>query len=159
VGTAEVAGAIERMRAETSVSRLLHASCKELAALLDAQRTVVSRVIGDLIVELSDHDADEQHRRDLFLLSDYPLTQRLLEQNEPVVIVRSDRDADPAEVALLAQLGFGSVLMLPLSSRGKTWGLVEIYADEKGFSAAQVEGARSLVTGMGALLAELESAG
>jgi transcriptional regulator with GAF, ATPase, and Fis domain len=147
------------MRSETSVSRLLHASCQELAALLDAHRTVVSRVIGDLIVELSGHDPAVEPRRELFLLADYPLTQRLLEQNEPVVIVRSDPDADPAEVALLAQLGFGSVLMLPLSSRGKNWGLVEIYADESGFSDAQVERATSLVTGMGALLAELESAG
>jgi GAF domain-containing protein len=158
VSFAEVEGAIGRIKAETSVSRLLHAACTELVALLGVHRAVVSRVIGDLIVELSDDNPADGRQLDLFLLSDYPATQQLIDQGAPMVVIRSDPDADRAETALLTQLGYGSVLMVPLSSRGKNWGLVEVYADESGFSDAQVDAATSLVNGVGAVLAELESA-
>ena len=51
---ADVDRSLEKIRAETSVSRLLNVTCAELAALLDASRCSVSRIIGDLLVELSD---------------------------------------------------------------------------------------------------------
>lgn len=157
---AEVAGALERIEAETTVSRLLHVACTELVELLDAPRAVVSKVIGDLIVELSEHDrADSRRPLELFLLSDYPFTQALIEAGGPRIVLLSDLDADAAETALLARLGHDSLLMVPLRSRGKNWGLVEIYGGGSGFEEARVAAAYALVEGVGELLAELETAG
>ena len=50
----EVDRSLEKIAAETSVSRLLDVTCSELAALFDASRCSVSRMIGDLLVELGD---------------------------------------------------------------------------------------------------------
>ena len=44
---------MEKIAAERSVSRVLHVACGELVELLDATFASVSRVIGDLLVELS----------------------------------------------------------------------------------------------------------
>ena len=159
MGKAAVAGAVERIGTETTVSRLLYAACTELVELLDAPRAVVSKVIGDLIVELSEHDrADNQRPLELFLLSDYPLTQEVIETGDARVVLSSDPEADPAETALLRRLGFDALLMVPFRSRGKSWGLVEIYGAEPGFEQGEIEAACAVVEAVGELLAELESA-
>ena len=148
---------LARIAAETSVSRLLHATCVEFVELLGASRCSVSRIIGDLLVQLSDHvRSGERRTLELFLVSDYPLTQEVIEAGEPRIVTRSDPEADPAEAALLERLGFDSLLMLPLRSRGQNWGLIEVYANEP-FAARQVELAIGVAAQVGALLAELES--
>jgi len=120
VSTADVEVSLGRIAAETSVSRLLTATCVELVGLLGASRCSVSRIIGDLLVELSSHLlSGEQPKLELFPVSDYPLTQEVIEAGEPRVVVRSDPDADPAEAELLERLGFDSLVMLPLRSRGQ----------------------------------------
>ena len=156
--TAEVERSLERIAAETSVSRLLHATCVELVELLDASRCSVSRIIGDLLVELSEHlRSGEPSTLELFLVSDYPLTQEVIEAGEPRIVTRSDPNADPAEALLLERLGFESLLMLPLRSREQNWGLIEVYADERPFAQKEVELAIAVTDRVGSLLAELES--
>lgn len=158
MSTAEVELALERIAAQTSVSRLLHATCVELVELLGASRCSVSRVIGDLLVALSDHLRSGEHRPlELFLVSDYPLTQEVIEAGEPRVVLRADPDADPAEAALLERLGFDSLLMLPLRSRGQNWGLIEVYAGDRPFAEHEIELAITVADRVGTLLAELES--
>jgi GAF domain-containing protein len=149
---------LERIAAETTVSRLLYVTCAELATLLDASRCSVSRIIGDLLVELSEYlRSGEPATLELFLVSDYPLTQEVIDSGEPRIVLRSDPSADPAEAALLERLGFDSLLMLPLRSRGQNWGLVEIYADDRRFQEAEIELAIATVDRVGDLLAALES--
>jgi GAF domain-containing protein len=156
VSTADVESSLERLAAETTVSRLLQATGVELVELLDVSRCSISRVIGDLLVELSDHlRSGETRPLELFLVSDYPLTQEVIEAGEPRVVLRSDPDADPAEAELLGRIGFDSLLMLPLRSRGQNWGLIEIYADDS-FSELQIQIAITVAERVGALLAELE---
>jgi hypothetical protein len=129
VGTAGVSEAIERIGAETAVSQLLGVSCRELAGQTDAERVSISRVIGDLLVELAHHErAGRQLPLELYLVSDYPLTKEVLERGEPRSAARDDPDADAAETALLERLGYDALLMLPLRSAGRSWGLVELYA-------------------------------
>lgn len=158
MSTADVELSLERIAAETTVSRLLNATCVELVVLLDASRCSVSRIIGDLLVELSDHlRSGEQPNLELFLVSDYPLTQEVIEAGEPRVVTRSDPDADPAEAELLRRLGFDSLLMLPLRAREQNWGLIEVYADDRPFAEKEVELAITIADRVGSLLAELES--
>jgi GAF domain-containing protein len=158
VSTAEVELSLERIAAETSVSRLLNATCVELVELLNATRCSVSRIIGDLLVELSDHlRSGEPSTLELFLVSDYPLTQEVIQAGEPRVVARSDPNADPAEAELLVRLGFDSLLMLPLRSREQNWGLIEVYADDRPFAEKEVELAIVVADRVGSLLAGLES--
>lgn len=149
---------LERIAAETTVSRLLNVTCAEIVDLLDASRCSVSRIIGDLLVELGDFDrSGDASPLELFLVSDYPLTQDVIETGEPRVVLRSDPSADPAEAALLERLGLDSLLMLPLRSRGQNWGLVEIYADDRSFERNEIDLAIATVDRVGELLAALES--
>ena len=140
------------------MSRVLHVACAELVALFDASFAAVSRVIGDLLVELSGYRrSGEPHPLELFLVTDYPLTQEVIDGGEPRIVRRADPGADPAEAALLARLGFDSLLMLPLRSHGQSWGLVEIYVDEDCvFPADDVERALQIVTRVGEIVAVLE---
>lgn len=157
MSNADVQSSLERLAAEASVSRLLQATCVELVGLLGASRCSMSRIIGDLLVELSDHLRSGEHRPlELFLVSDYPLTQEVIEAGEPRVVVRSDPNADPAEAALLERIGHDSLLMLPLRSRGQNWGLIELYADDA-FSEQEIQHATVVADRVGMLLAELES--
>jgi GAF domain-containing protein len=121
--------AIRRIGAETAVSQLLGVACRELAAQTNAERVSVSRMIGDLLVELAHHErAGRELPLELYLVSDYPLTQEVLERGEPRSAARDDPAADAAETALLERLGYEALLMLPLRSAGRSWGLVELYA-------------------------------
>ena len=158
MSTAEIELSLERIAAETSVSRLLGATCAEYVALLNVTRCSISRIIGDLLVELSDHRrSGEQRPLELFLVSDYPLTQEVIAAGEPRVVAGSDPNADPAETALLERLGHDSLLMLPLRSRGVNWGLIELYADARPFAEEEVQLAITIADRVGTLLAELES--
>jgi GAF domain-containing protein len=157
MATEDVERSLARISAETTVSSLLNAACEELVTILDATGCSVSRTIGDLLVELAQcMRAEDPLPLALYLVSDYPLTQEVIQQGEPRVVSRADPNADPAETELLERLGFDSLLMLPLQSRDR-WGLVEIYGDGREFGTDEIETAASLVGGVGELLAELES--
>jgi len=157
VAPADVRPALARIEAEVSVSRVLHVACRELVELLDASFASVSRVIGDLLVELSGYQRSGGDRPlELFLVTDYPLTQEVILNGVPRVVRRADPGADPAEAALLERLGFDSLLMLPLQSHGKSWGLVEIYADDRFFDEDEIASAQAIVERVAELLAVLE---
>ena len=138
--------------------RVLHVASGELVELLDAAYASVSRVIGDLLVELSGYRrSGVAHPLELYLVSDYPLTQEVIGGGDPRVVRRADPGADPAEAALLERLGFDSLLMLPLRSRGQSWGLVEIYADDdRAFGQEEIERAQQIVERVGEVIAVLE---
>lgn len=158
VASADVQPALERIEAETSVSRVLHVASAELVELLDASFASVSRVIGDLLVELSGYRrSGAEHPLELYLVTDYPLTQEVIDGGEPRLVRQADPSADAAESALLERLGFESLLMLPLRSHGQSWGLVEIYVDEdRRFSDEEIEHARQIVDRVGDVIGVLE---
>ncbi len=76
---------------------------------------------------LAEYDA-EGHRvtsPGLWSLRDYPVTNRVLKEQTPIVVNAEALGADPAEVALMRRYGEKSVLMLPLVFRGTTIGLLD----------------------------------
>ncbi|MBN1148267.1 MAG: PAS domain S-box protein [Anaerolineales bacterium] len=79
-------------------------------------------------------------------LADYPVTRRVLETGEPIVIHRGDPAADEAEVALLEQWQAHSLLMLPLCVGDRVMGLVELIDEVKrrDFTAEEIRLASSL---------------
>jgi GAF domain-containing protein len=156
-----IEASVGRIRSGTTVSQLLAVACEELAAQTDAERVSVSRVIGDLLVELAHHErSGREIPLELFLVNDYPLTREVLERGEPRSAVRADPDADAAETSLLTRLGYDALLMLPLRSAGRSWGLVELYAGSGvGFHPDAPERGAALVAALGHRLEAVETGG
>jgi GAF domain-containing protein len=129
------------MDAAPDVPAVLRATCRELVELVGAEGCVLSRVIGELLIEVAEY-ARSGNQLSLghgYLIPDFPLTQEVIEQREARTVSLADPDADPNEAALLRELGFETLLMLPLVSRGECWGLVELYGKgDVGFAEEEI---------------------
>ena len=148
--------ALARLEREATVPSLLHASARELVQLLGAERCAISRAVGELLVEVTAYQpSGSSPQLDLYLASDYPLTEEVLDRGEPRTVSIAEPDADPAETDLLVRLGFSELVMLPLSSGGTRWGLVEIYANNRPFTEADVEASQALLSGAEEILGRL----
>lgn len=141
----------------SAVPQLLSGTARRLVERLDgATACLVSRVIGDLLVDLTQHSTSGRiEAGQEYLVSDFPLIRQVIESGEPEVVLLSDPDADPAEADLLRRIGFESLLMLPLETNGSSWGLLEVYGDERGFGDADVDTAREVAADTGRKLEEL----
>jgi GAF domain-containing protein len=117
------------MEAASDVPEVLRATCRELVELVGAEGCVLSRVIGELLIEVAEYARSGKNLSlgHGYLIPDFPVTQDVIEQREARTVSLADPDADPNEAALLRELGFDTLLMLPLVSRGECWGLVELY--------------------------------
>jgi GAF domain len=90
-----------------------------------------------------------------YLLSDYPLTRTVIETREPRSVYAPDPDADPAEVRLLHELGFDSLLMLAIETDNTAWGLVEVYGNGRRFEESDVRTAQALLAEVDQVLGQL----
>ena len=128
------------------MAELLGLTAQSFVGVLDAPACTISRVIGDLLVDLVQHRREGMVNRlgHGYLISDYPLTRAVIEDREPKTVYTGDPDADSAETSLLAELGFDSLLMLPIESEDAPWGLVEVYGNGRRFEATDVDVARAL---------------
>lgn len=154
-----VAATAERLRAEESVAGLLGATARAYVELFDAQACTISRVIGDLLVDLFQHDRSNNPIRlgHGYLISDYPVTRAVIEEREPRTVSAEDAAADPNEVKLLADLGFASLLMVAIETDDGAWGLIEVYGvGSRSFTAEETRTAQRLAGDVGVILRQLE---
>jgi len=157
----EVTAVAEQLHAATSVTQLLSLTAESLVRLLNAPACTISRVIGDLLVDLVQHQRSGSPNRlgHGYLISDYPVTRSVIEDREPRTVYAGDPEADKSETALLGELGFDSLLMLAIESKDAAWGLVEVYGDEgRQFDMSDVDRARAVAVEAGEALARLSSA-
>jgi GAF domain-containing protein len=129
--------------------------CRELVELLGSPGCVLSRVIGDLLISVAEWAPGDEHigLGHGYLISDYPLTREVIDQLESRSVAVDAPDADPHEIALLHELGFESLLMLPLVAGGGCWGLVEVYgADGRRFGDDDVRRAEPVLARTAQLL-------
>src|SRR5438552_6918390 len=154
-----VAAAREKLRAEKTVPGLLGATARAYVELLDAPTCAISRVIGDLLVDLMQHQKSGKPDRlgHGYLISDYPLTRLVIEERQPQTVSQNDPEPDPNEVKLLQELGYDALLMVAIEAEDGAWGLVEVYG-EKGrhFNDEEVELAQDLAGEVGEILRQLE---
>lgn len=146
------------LQAETTIRGLLGTACREAVRLLEADACAISRVIGDLLVGLDEHTTSARplaHGHE-YLISDFPLTREVVDSGEARWVSRLDSEADEHEAALLAQLGFESLLMVCLPSGGACWGLVEVYNERGSFDERRADLAARLAAETGAQLERLE---
>lgn len=117
---------------ETSNPRLLDLlaeAARELVDRLKADASGVSRVIGDVLILVTEC-APEGRTLQLgqgYLVPDYPATQDVLVTGTPRALTIADEGVDEEEARVLGELGFASLLMLRLQIGGVTWALVEVY--------------------------------
>lgn len=107
----------------------LAALADELVTQLDADACSISRVIGDVLILVAErvHDGTTLQLGQGYLVPDYPTTAAVLKTGVPCTLSLDDPGADPAEAMILRDLGYASLMMLPLMLGGATWGLVEVY--------------------------------
>jgi transcriptional regulator with GAF, ATPase, and Fis domain len=145
---------VSALEAETTIRGLLGSSCRELVELLDATACAISRVIGDLLVGLDEHTTSGRplaHGHE-YLISDFPLTREVVETGDPRWVSRLDENADEHEAALLAKLGFESLLMVSLPTADGCWGLVEVYEENGRFDGERARLAARFAARTGSLL-------
>jgi len=149
------------LQAETTIRGLLGTACRELVELTGATACAISRVIGDLLVGLDEHTTSGRplaHGHE-YLISDFPLTREVVESGDPRWVSRLDADADEQEAALLAKLGFESLLMVCLPTTDGCWGLVEVYEEHGRFDEERARLAARFAVRTGSLLELLEPSG
>ena len=156
---AAVARATAFLEEEGRVPSLISATARTLVELLDAAACTISRMIGDLLVDLVQHRrvGEPPRRGHGYLISDYPLTREVLELIEPRTVFVADADADPAEIKLLRELGFDALLMTAIDVDGAAWGLIEVYGNSgRRFDDADVNVALGVAQAAALRLKQLE---
>jgi diguanylate cyclase (GGDEF)-like protein len=112
--------------------RVLSAIIQHMIAALQADGCTISRYEPeqDHVITMLDYDnlsnfhpepVGTHHK-----LADYPVTRRVLESCEPVIIRYDDPTADLAERAVLERFGYMTVMILPLAIGDRVFGLVEL---------------------------------
>lgn len=111
---------------------LLAATVQEIVERVAADACIVSRVIGDVLILVAERAPEGRTllQGQGYLVPDYPLTQAVLSSGRPHALTLADADIEPGEARVLKEIGFASLLMLPLAIGGATWGLVEVYRTE-----------------------------
>jgi diguanylate cyclase (GGDEF)-like protein len=123
------------------------------ARLLGAEDVSLMWVVDGGLELLSDNKDSPGERWEL---SDYPATVRLLESRRPGQIVVGDPESDPDEVAELERLGYGAVLMVPISLGAGRRALAEVYRlHPQAFTSAEVDRARVVAAQFAPVLARL----
>lgn len=149
--------AVAALRAETSLPGLLHAATREFVEVVNGEACAISRVVGDVLIQVAEHARDGRtlvlgHG---YLISDFPLTDSALRNDAPQLVSVLDPEPDSREATLLGELGFDSLLMLPLMGPAGSWGLAEVYLSGRRFDEKDVARARPLSTAFGERLSEL----
>jgi len=158
VTTDSFARSAEALEAETTIRGLLGTSCRELVELTGATACAISRVIGDLLVGLDEFTTSGRplaHGHE-YLISDFPLTRDVVESGEPRWLSRLDDNPEANEAALLAKLGFESLLMVCLPTSEGCWGLVEVYSEHGRFGEQDADLAARFAVRTGELLERLD---
>jgi len=149
--------AVEALRGATTLPGLLHTTTRELVEVVDGLACAISRVVGDVLIQVAEY-ADDGRTLVLghgYLITDFPVTESALRNDEPAVVSVLDPEPDPGEAALLGELGLDSLLMLPLSGPTGSWGLAEVYVNGRNFDGDEIARARGVAEAFGEQLAAL----
>ena len=145
----------DHLAAATSVLDLGAANVRA-AKLLGADDVSLMRVdrTTDELVLLSHNDANDVGAR--WSLHDFPATRYVLDHRVPGQVVAGDEAGDAAELAELAELGFGAVVIVPVVFGGRELAVLEVYrVRAQAFTAREVDRARVLAQQFAAALDRL----
>jgi diguanylate cyclase (GGDEF)-like protein len=114
---------------ESTVEGVLERLSKAIAFVVGATATNISKVDGPRLTDTAKHalrnvDLGEDVA---YVISEFPVTERVLETLTTKSISFLDDDLDRAEAFVLRALQMNSALLVPIVVDGVAWGLVEIY--------------------------------
>jgi GAF domain-containing protein len=147
---------LDELEGSAGTEGLLRATCRALTRATDADACTISRVLGDLLINVAEwaSSGGSLQLGHGYLITDYPVTAEVLEGSVPRLVSLLEPDVDPSEAKVLAELGFDSLLMLSLVIRDAPWALVELYVSGRTFGEKDVEHARPIVQRAGEILTE-----
>ncbi|HEY7151837.1 MAG TPA: EAL domain-containing protein [Solirubrobacterales bacterium] len=147
--------------------RLEHLSARLASARsgkdLEGTLTLIGEELQADTICLSRWLADEQvvetvaesggTRAERFPVAEYPLTGRVLREQQAAQVLVGDPEADPQEVELLLSLGLRSLLIVPVVAQGETLGIVEAYSEaERPWTRTQINRARIISNQFGSMM-------
>jgi GAF domain-containing protein len=126
---ADAMSAAKAIAAEQTVEGVCSRLCKALVFVVGATGCSASRVVGDFIVDATEHSLREISLGDeaAYRIADFPLTADVLRTGESRAVSFVDGEVDPAEAFILRDLGMSALLMVPVVVDSRSWGLVELY--------------------------------
>jgi GAF domain-containing protein len=121
--------AVTAIWSEHTVPDALERLGKAIGFVVGATGTAISRVEGPHLVDLVTHAIRDVELSDdnVYLISDYPVTQEVLERPCIRSVSFLDEDLDAGEAFVLRELQMNAAMLLPLRVNDRSWGLVEIY--------------------------------
>ena len=153
------------LSAKLSVGEVLNTLAQRMASALEADECIISEwgeASGLLWAVTREQPPDKakggppepgireatpSRDKRAYRVTDFPATLEVLSSRQPTMVMASDPQADQAEVALLRDLGWRSMLMLPLVMRDSVVGLVEIYdAEERQFTEDEISLAQAITS-------------
>ncbi|HWH55499.1 MAG TPA: hypothetical protein VNT04_07950 [Gaiellaceae bacterium] len=145
------------LKEQTTLPGLLHTTTRELVVAVDGVACAISRRVGDVLIQVAEHALDGRtlvlgHG---YLITDFPLTQEVLDEEKPKTCSLLDGDCEPGEAELLRELRLDSLLMLPLSGTSGSWGLAEVYVNGRLFTDEDVQRAVPLAGAFGEQLQQM----
>ncbi len=136
---------LERISARFAATRTKHDledALPLLAAEINADSLALSRLHPEEGVLETLAETRKEHRT-LFDLSEYPLTVQVLRTQEAVQVMIGDPETEPSEVDYLLELGYGTLLILPVVYAGESIGALEAYCvQERPWSRTEINRAR-----------------
>jgi diguanylate cyclase (GGDEF)-like protein len=126
---ADVMDAANAIGREATVASVLERLTKAISFVVGATGTVISRIEGGSLHDLTTHSLRDVHlgEADSYVIADYPVTREVLETQRPKSLSFLDDDIDSAEAFVLRELQMNAAMLVPLIVQEETWGLVEIY--------------------------------
>lgn len=146
---------------EGSREDMLRAGARELVQLLGAAAAMVSRLEDGVLYDAAEYEVVPLATRPAqfaYDLADYPVTADVVHTGTPRGISLGDEDADAGEAFVLRELGMQAVLILPLVTEGRVWGIVEVYETRpRRFGTVDLGVAEFVVGQMGRLLESFDN--
>jgi diguanylate cyclase (GGDEF)-like protein len=98
-------------------------------------------------------ESGTQPAEEFFPVTEYPATGSVISNQEAIQILVGDPRADQAEVKLLVQQGFRSLLMVPVILRGESLGMVEaMAAEERSWTRTEINRARIIANQLASVI-------
>ncbi|HZC70979.1 MAG TPA: EAL domain-containing protein [Jatrophihabitans sp.] len=127
----------------------LHVATAQAAAELGVDGIAVSVLDEDGVLREITSTGDPIDTR-AYAIADYPATRRVIDTGVPVEVHVNDPDADPAECALLSNMGHASLLMVPLAVGEQRIGVLEfLHRTHRRWPSTEIAHARGLSIHLG----------
>jgi diguanylate cyclase (GGDEF)-like protein len=150
-----LSGRIANARSRTD----LHSALDLIAGELHADKISLSGWHPSMGMVETLAESGVQPGEEFFSVEQYPDTGKVIENQEAIQVLVGDPRADQAEVALLLQQGYRSLLMVPVVLRGECLGIVEAMAEEqRPWTRTEINRARIIANQLAPVIQSLSEA-